>query len=198
MQFSSLSLQGINPFNQLRTQLIKFLVCVLVSIFNPLDFHHPLLLKRIAIKKQLSPMNRRDCRYRNLKARADALKWLLVVCFGYLGYKNARFGRIESHEAVTAYGREALLRAKEAAEDLGFTVLHMYVDGIWVQQAGYKQPADFAPLQAEILARTQLKQMWSTLIHLSILILVFTTGCPSTSGRTPLSNCCNPIRINHS
>jgi len=25
------------------------------------------------------------------------------------GYKNARFGRIEAHEAVTAYGREALL-----------------------------------------------------------------------------------------
>jgi DNA polymerase II len=59
-----------------------------------------------------------------------------VTCFGYLGYKNARFGRIEAHEAVTAYGREALLRAKEAAEDMGFTVLHMYVDGLWVQEAG--------------------------------------------------------------
>ena len=49
---------------------------------------------------------------------ASAEKWLLVTCFGYLGYKNARFGRIEAHEAVTAYGREALLRAKEAAEDM--------------------------------------------------------------------------------
>jgi len=48
-----------------------------------------------------------------------------VTCFGYLGYKNARFGRIESHEAVTAFGREILLRAKEAAEDLGFEVLHL-------------------------------------------------------------------------
>ena len=53
------------------------------------------------------------------KQRASALKWLLVTCFGYLGYKNARFGRIEAHQAVTAYGREALLRAKEVAEDLG-------------------------------------------------------------------------------
>lgn len=116
----------------------------------------PLLVKRVAIKTQLAMLNRRDCRYRPLKVRADALKWLLVVCFGYLGYKNARFGRIESHEAVTAYGREALLRAKEAAEDLGFTVLHMYVDGIWVQQAGYKQSSDFASLQAEIQRRTGL------------------------------------------
>lgn len=116
----------------------------------------PLLAKRTALRQQLAQLSRRDCRYRPLKARADALKWLLVVCFGYLGYKNARFGRIESHEAVTAYGREALLRAKEAAEELGFTVLHMYVDGIWVQQAGHGQPANFAALQAEILSRTDL------------------------------------------
>ena len=92
----------------------------------------PLLGKRLAIKGELSGMNPLDCRYKTLKARAAALKWLLVVCFGYLGYKNARFGRIEGHEAVTAYGREMLLRAKEAAEDLGYTVLHMYVDGLWI------------------------------------------------------------------
>lgn len=92
----------------------------------------PLLAKRLAIKGELAGLNPLDCRYKSLKARAAALKWLLVVCFGYLGYKNARFGRIEGHEAVTAYGREMLLRAKEAAEDLGYTVLHMYVDGLWL------------------------------------------------------------------
>jgi DNA polymerase-2 len=84
------------------------------------------------------------------------LKWLLVVCFGYLGYKNARFGRIESHEAVTAYGREALLRAKETAEELGFTVLHMYVDGLWVKRPESSSSADFQPLLDEIAGRTGL------------------------------------------
>ncbi|MDJ0752170.1 MAG: DNA polymerase domain-containing protein [Ardenticatenaceae bacterium] len=106
----------------------------------------PLLAKRIAIKQQLAVMSRRDCRYRALKARSDALKWLLVVCFGYLGYKNARFGRIESHEAVTAYGREALLQAKETAEKLGYTVMHMYVDGLWVRRQGVNRPAQVQPL----------------------------------------------------
>ena len=43
------------------------------------------------------------------KQRQTALKWMLVTCFGYLGYKNARFGKIEAHEAVTAYGRDKLL-----------------------------------------------------------------------------------------
>jgi len=73
-----------------------------------------------------------------------------------LGYKNARFGRIEAHEAVTAYGREALLRAKEAAEDLDYEILHMYVDGLWVHKEGCKTPADFEALLAEVTERTGL------------------------------------------
>jgi DNA polymerase-2 len=116
----------------------------------------PLLDRRLAIKKMLAVTDRRDCRYRILKARSAALKWLLVVCFGYLGYKNARFGRIESHEAVTAYGREALLRAKEAAEDMGYTVLHMYVDGLWVKHPDKKSEKELQPLLDEIETRTRL------------------------------------------
>ncbi|MEA3351016.1 MAG: DNA polymerase domain-containing protein, partial [Chloroflexota bacterium] len=110
----------------------------------------PLLEKRIALKGQLLELDRRDSRYKRAEALSSAHKWLLVTCFGYLGYKNARFGRIEAHEAVTAYGRECLLRAKEAAEDLGFRVLHIYVDGLWVQKEGAKQVNDFQPLLEEI------------------------------------------------
>jgi DNA polymerase-2 len=116
----------------------------------------PLLKKRIAIKMQLLSMSKWDMRYKSYKAQSAAHKWLLVTCFGYLGYKNARFGRIEAHEAVTAYGREALLRAKEAAEDMGFTVLHLYVDGLWVQKQGSKKVQDIQPLLDEILNRTGL------------------------------------------
>ena len=116
----------------------------------------PLLEKRVALKSQLADMPRWEPRRRAYQARASAHKWLLVTCFGYLGYKNARFGRIEAHEAVTAYGREALLRAKEAAEDMGFTVLHLYVDGLWVKRPGAKNPADFQELLGEIASRTHL------------------------------------------
>ncbi len=61
---------------------------------------------------------------------------MLVTCFGYLGYKNARFGKIEAHEAVTAYGRDKLLCAKETFEAAGFTVLHGLTDCLWVQKPG--------------------------------------------------------------
>lgn len=79
----------------------------------------PLLEKRIAIKGELLGMSKWNVRYMHYATTSAAHKWLLVTCFGYLGYKNARFGRIEAHEAVTAYGREALLLAKEAARIWG-------------------------------------------------------------------------------
>ncbi len=114
----------------------------------------PLLEKRLMLKNIISDLDPRDCRVGTLKARAAALKWLLVVCFGYLGYKNARFGKIESHEAVTAMSRELMLQAKEVAEDMGFTVLHMYVDCLFVQQEGFGRPSDFTPLMDAIVNQT--------------------------------------------
>ncbi|MFZ5904490.1 MAG: DNA polymerase domain-containing protein [Chloroflexota bacterium] len=114
----------------------------------------PLLEKRLMLKNILSDLNPRDSRVEVFKARAAALKWLLVVCFGYLGYKNARFGKVESHEAVTATSRELMLQAKGVAEDMGFTVLHMYVDCLFVQQKGFHRPSDFTPLMDAIADKT--------------------------------------------
>jgi DNA polymerase II len=85
--------------------------------------------------------------------RQNALKWLLVTCFGYLGYKNARFGRIEAHEAVTTFGRDKLLTAKEVCEGRGFRVLHGLTDCLWVQKPGLTE-AELAALGDEISAAT--------------------------------------------
>jgi DNA polymerase-2 len=116
----------------------------------------PLLEKRLALKTSLATLPAWHPQRKIYQARASAHKWLLVTCFGYLGYKNARFGRIEAHEAVTAYGREALLRAKEAAEDLDFAVLHLYVDGMWIAKPGASRVLDFQPVLEAISARTGL------------------------------------------
>jgi DNA polymerase I len=61
------------------------------------------------------------------------LKWMLVTCFGYTGYKNAKFGRIEVHEGITGRSRDILLLTKDIAEAMGFCVLHGIVDCLWVQ-----------------------------------------------------------------
>ena len=117
----------------------------------------PLYEKRVKIKQKLLHYPDKSVPLaKAYAARASALKWLLVVCFGFLGYKNARFGRIESHEAVTRGGREALLTAKEAAEQMGFEVLHMFVDALWLRKKGCTGVADFQPVLDEISRRTNM------------------------------------------
>jgi DNA polymerase elongation subunit (family B) len=92
----------------------------------------PILTKRARYKALYKAGGPRAAVY---KARADAHKWTLVCCFGYLGFKNARFGKIEAHECVTAWGREVLLRAKDAVESRGYHLLHALVDALWIKIA---------------------------------------------------------------
>ena len=66
--------------------------------------------------------------------RQTALKWILVTCFGYLGYKNAKFGTVDGHIGVCAFGREALLKASHTAEERGFEVIHGIVDSLWLKK----------------------------------------------------------------
>ncbi|MEM3851791.1 MAG: DNA polymerase domain-containing protein [Methanomassiliicoccales archaeon] len=68
--------------------------------------------------------------------RRTALKWVLVTSFGYTGYRNARFGSIECHEAINAFAREVLLRASTIFERNGFSILHGIVDSLWVSGNG--------------------------------------------------------------
>jgi DNA polymerase-2 len=71
--------------------------------------------------------------------RQTALKWMLVTSFGYLGYRNARFGRIEAPESVTAFGREKLLQAKEICEEEGFELLHAITDSLWIRKRNLRE-----------------------------------------------------------
>ncbi len=86
----------------------------------------PLLDLRIATKR----LKKTDPRFAGIDS---ILKWMLVTCFGYTGYKNAKFGRIEVHEGITARSRDILIRTKDIAEETGFTILHGIVDCLWVQ-----------------------------------------------------------------
>jgi len=89
----------------------------------------------------LGPLVRRRMEFKRLKRRtgdlwdlrARCLKPLLVTCFGYTGYRNAPFGRIECHEAINAHGRDILLRSSRIAESYGFEVLHGIVDSMWLK-----------------------------------------------------------------
>ncbi|MBW3582334.1 MAG: hypothetical protein KY455_04475 [Euryarchaeota archaeon] len=91
----------------------------------------PLVARRESFKRLMKSDPKDRARW---QGASDALKWLLVCSFGYQGYRNARFGRIECHEAICAWGREILLTTGEVAREEGFETLHGIVDSLWVKR----------------------------------------------------------------
>jgi DNA polymerase I len=96
------------------------------------DVLGPLLDDRSAWKDQHRADDCTPTERRHLDAKIDAVKWVLVSCFGYQGYRHAKFGRVEVHEAINAVARELMLTAKEAVEAAGWRVVHGIVDSLWV------------------------------------------------------------------
>lgn len=94
------------------------------------------LVERRRRLKELMRNDKDSQRYAVYEAWRSAIKWMLVSCFGYMGYRNAKFGRIEAHESVTAFGRETLLQAKDIAEVRDFQMLHALTDSLWLSKAG--------------------------------------------------------------
>lgn len=124
--------------------------------------HHLCTKRRGLIPRFLEPFLAKRAEYKRLKktatdrewkgrydARQSALKWGMVTTFGYQGYKNARFGKIEAHEAITAYAREKLLQAKEIVEAEGFEMIHAIVDSLWIKKSGTTE-ADYEALAERI------------------------------------------------
>lgn len=66
--------------------------------------------------------------------REKAIKWILVASFGYLGYRNSRFGNIYAYETVTWIAREVLRRAISIVKENGYRVIHFIVDSLFVNK----------------------------------------------------------------
>jgi DNA polymerase, archaea type len=66
--------------------------------------------------------------------RQTALKWILVTSFGYLGFSNSKFGRIDAHITVCAFARDILMKTSKIAEKHGFDIIHGIVDSIWISE----------------------------------------------------------------
>lgn len=112
----------------------------------------PLRDKRVALKRLLKSLAPDDPRRSRYKLMTKALKWLTVVAYGRLGYANSTFGRINAHEVVGHIGRQVLLQAKGIAEDHGYTVLHLYVDSLFISRSPLAVDPRFSASEASGLA----------------------------------------------
>jgi DNA polymerase elongation subunit (family B) len=137
-----------------------------------LDFHICSKRQGIISKSISLPLNKRlkykehvrktgELRY---KFTDIALKWVLVVSFGYLGFRNARFGKIEAHQTVCAFAREFLMRSAEIAKKYGCKVIHGIVDSMWLQDTENRTPEEFEKatkkLAQEITEETRIPMSW--------------------------------------
>lgn len=126
----------------------------------------PMRDKRLALKRLLRTMGKDDPRRRGvqshlkviedkIKSTVDGIKSLTVVCYGRLGFANSRFGRLNSHEVVSYLSRKVITQARAIAEAKGFSVLHLYVDSLFVSKPD-ATAKDFQALAEEIERETQM------------------------------------------
>ena len=112
-----------------------------------------------------------DLRY---KFTDIALKWVLVVSFGYLGFKNARFGKIEAHQTVCAFAREFLMRSAEIAEAHSCRIVHGIVDSLWLQDTKGRSSEEFEKVTKSIAKKiseeTHLEMSWDGRFNIIVFL----------------------------
>jgi DNA polymerase, archaea type len=114
-----------------------------------------ILLERRQRYKELKKEAANELDHQRYDERQSALKWILVCSFGYLGFKNARFGKIDAHIATCAFSREFLKRAVGIAERQGFRLVHGIVDSMWLSKP-QATPVDYEKLSELISGELKL------------------------------------------
>ena len=111
----------------------------------------PIIQRRKFLKSQIKSKND------SWDRRQNVLKWLLVTCFGYTGYRNARFGRIECHEAICAWSRQMIIDAMNEAQEDGWECLHAIVDSIWLVDSRQRNSEELDKSISNLMARIESK-----------------------------------------
>lgn len=118
------------PSSNRRVPQIGYHICTRKQGLIP-QVLEPVLNRRFLFKARSKNKCFDSKQYQGLQ---QAWKWVLLVCFGYTGYRNARYGRIECHESITAFSRHLLLAAMHLVEQAGYEVLHGIVDSLWIKE----------------------------------------------------------------
>ncbi len=118
---------------------VGYHICAKKRGLIPLSLDH-LLERRVHFKK-LKQSSQNPIQQKQASQKDSAIKWMLVTCFGYLGFKNSKWGSIESHQAVTAYGRYYLHKATKIFEKHGWEIVAGLTDSLWIRRKGKNETA---------------------------------------------------------
>src|SRR6266540_5641623 len=152
-RISCAAIVGDSRSNRRSAETLDCACCTTDGLSVP-ELRYHLCTRRVGIVgRVLKPLIERRRYYKKMKkepgplqsvyvGRDTILKWTLVTAFGYQGYSNARFGRIECHEAINAFARDILVRTMEIAESHGYEVVHGIVDSVWLRPKPNADPIE--------------------------------------------------------
>ena len=107
------------------------------------------LEERDRIREQMKALDPSDESYRRLESINKSLKMQLVSPYGYMQFELNNFRTVDGNRSVPAFGRWYLLKARDIAEDAGFSVIYADTDSLFVQRRGAKKE-DFRRLADQI------------------------------------------------
>lgn len=93
----------------------------------------PLIEDRQKMKEKVDGIED-EAKRKYMQGSIDAIKWILVSCFGYMGHSHASYGAIKCHQAIQAFDRDIMVDTKEMFEESGYKVTHGIIDSIWIQE----------------------------------------------------------------
>jgi DNA polymerase, archaea type len=89
------------------------------------------------MKESTDPMERQI-----LNFRQEALKALISTIYGLYNHPQYRWYCVEASEAITAWGKDFLLKTMEKAEKHGFKVVYADTDGFYGTYTGSTDEKD--------------------------------------------------------
>jgi len=92
-----------------------------------------LMDKRNEYEKQLNSLKIGTDEYESMLSKRNAVKYLLNAVYGYFGSPKSRLYLKNIAATITETGRKGLMFLKEKTEEIGYKVLYMDTDSIFIQ-----------------------------------------------------------------
>ncbi|MGC8572502.1 MAG: DNA polymerase domain-containing protein [Caldisphaera sp.] len=136
----------------------------------------PSVLKRLIDRREKIRPYKKDLIF---KERFDAIKWILVTGFGYLGYRNSLFGSVSAYESVTYIAREIMKKSYEISNKNGYKVINYIIDSLFLipenPKIDIEELSETISKEVNIKLRVEDKFLW--------LVFPYTERCLGSAGR---------------
>lgn len=182
LDFSSLY-PNIIVLNNLSAETVNKANCIkyeIKSIGHKVCFDReglvPSVLKRLIERREKIRPYREDLIF---KERFDAIKWILVTGFGYLGYRNSLFGSVSAYEIVTSVAREIMKKSYEISIKNGYKVINYIIDSLFLipedPKVDIEELSEIISKEVNIKLRVEDRFLW--------LVFPYTERCLGSAGK---------------